>query len=332
MDVDDLAPGGARRQATQVVGRAPGSTPSRRGSPRPWWRSRGRSTGSRAGWRRRIPGSARAGGGPRPERLGQGVELTLEPADAAALAVPGAVHDGDLPVVHLDRAAQDVSAALADRRSRSLAARMTSSSCHELVATHCPVSRSTSAERPTHPYLSGPAGARPRSGRTRCLHRRGRAARGTWWNVRTRRIPLPEARCPVRHRRIPPAYSARRGAARPAEVPAGVPGDGRSGPAAALPAGGARWCHRVMWAMRADAAFDGERLVAGGVTILVEGSTIVAVEPGSYDVPSDCPLTDHGRATVLPGSSMPTSTSWPTAARWRSTGWRRTPTPSWTRW
>ncbi len=57
-----------------------------------------------------------------------------------------------------------------------------------------------------------------------------------------------------------------------------------------------------MFAIRADSAFDGERFVGGGgVTVLVEGSTIVAVEPGAGDVPADCPVTDHGRATVLPG-------------------------------
>jgi len=56
-----------------------------------------------------------------------------------------------------------------------------------------------------------------------------------------------------------------------------------------------------MFAIRADCAFDGERFVDGGVTVIIEGSTIVGVESGSSEVPDDCPITDHGRSTVLPG-------------------------------
>jgi imidazolonepropionase-like amidohydrolase len=56
-----------------------------------------------------------------------------------------------------------------------------------------------------------------------------------------------------------------------------------------------------MFAIRAAHAFDGERFVAGGATVLVEGRTIVGVEPLAYDVPDGCPVLDHGDATVLPG-------------------------------
>lgn len=56
-----------------------------------------------------------------------------------------------------------------------------------------------------------------------------------------------------------------------------------------------------MFAIRAACAFDGARFVDGGVTVIVEGSTIAGVQPASYAVPADCPVTDHGRATVLPG-------------------------------
>ena len=56
-----------------------------------------------------------------------------------------------------------------------------------------------------------------------------------------------------------------------------------------------------MFAIRADCAFDGERFVDGGVTVIIEGSTIVGVESSSSEVPDDCPITDHGRSTVLPG-------------------------------
>jgi imidazolonepropionase-like amidohydrolase len=59
--------------------------------------------------------------------------------------------------------------------------------------------------------------------------------------------------------------------------------------------------HREMYAIRGELAFDGERFVDGGVTVLVEGKSIVGVESASYVVPDGCPVTDHGAATVLPG-------------------------------
>ena len=52
---------------------------------------------------------------PDAERLRHGVEVTLQPADSAALAVMRAVHDGDLPLVDLHGAAEDVPPAIADR-------------------------------------------------------------------------------------------------------------------------------------------------------------------------------------------------------------------------
>jgi imidazolonepropionase-like amidohydrolase len=56
-----------------------------------------------------------------------------------------------------------------------------------------------------------------------------------------------------------------------------------------------------MFAIRADCAFDGERFVDGGATVIVEGSAIVGVESGSSGVAEGCPLTDYGPSTVLPG-------------------------------
>lgn len=56
-----------------------------------------------------------------------------------------------------------------------------------------------------------------------------------------------------------------------------------------------------MHAIRAGFAFDGERFVEGGATVLVDGKAIVGVESASYAVPDGCPVTDHGAATVLPG-------------------------------
>ncbi|MEU4287887.1 amidohydrolase family protein [Kribbella sp. NPDC026596] len=56
-----------------------------------------------------------------------------------------------------------------------------------------------------------------------------------------------------------------------------------------------------MYAVRAAACFDGERFVAGGATVLVDGRRILGVEAAAYDLPADCPLHDLGDATVLPG-------------------------------
>jgi imidazolonepropionase-like amidohydrolase len=56
-----------------------------------------------------------------------------------------------------------------------------------------------------------------------------------------------------------------------------------------------------VYAFRAGACFDGERFVAGGATVLVDGGRILGVEPAAYDLPSDCPVRDYDAATVLPG-------------------------------
>ena len=56
-----------------------------------------------------------------------------------------------------------------------------------------------------------------------------------------------------------------------------------------------------MFAVRASACFDGRQFVAGGATLLVDDGRIVGVEPAGYDLPTDCPVYDHGDATVLPG-------------------------------
>ena len=56
-----------------------------------------------------------------------------------------------------------------------------------------------------------------------------------------------------------------------------------------------------MHAIRGEFAFDGERFVDGGATVIVDGKKIVGVESASYALPDGCPVTDHGAATVLPG-------------------------------
>jgi len=56
-----------------------------------------------------------------------------------------------------------------------------------------------------------------------------------------------------------------------------------------------------VYAIRARACFDGERFVAGGATVLVDGGRILGVEPAAYDLPAGCPVRDYGDATVLPG-------------------------------
>jgi imidazolonepropionase-like amidohydrolase len=54
-------------------------------------------------------------------------------------------------------------------------------------------------------------------------------------------------------------------------------------------------------AYRAARAFDGERFLPGGALVLVDGATIVGVEPGSAPTPAGCVLTELPDATLLPG-------------------------------
>ena len=55
-----------------------------------------------------------------------------------------------------------------------------------------------------------------------------------------------------------------------------------------------------MHALRASAAFDGERFVPGGATVLLEDGVIWGVEPVGYEVPADCRVTSF-EGTMLPG-------------------------------
>jgi imidazolonepropionase-like amidohydrolase len=52
---------------------------------------------------------------------------------------------------------------------------------------------------------------------------------------------------------------------------------------------------------RAPRAFDGERFLDRGALVLVEGSTIVGVEPATTPAPEGCPVTDLPGGTLLPG-------------------------------
>ncbi|MDT4973731.1 MAG: hypothetical protein QOG22_3874 [Pseudonocardiales bacterium] len=52
---------------------------------------------------------------------------------------------------------------------------------------------------------------------------------------------------------------------------------------------------------RADAAFDGERVLSGGALVLVEGATILGVEPGTAAAPDGCEVTYLPDTTLLPG-------------------------------
>lgn len=54
-----------------------------------------------------------------------------------------------------------------------------------------------------------------------------------------------------------------------------------------------------MHALRSSSAFDGERFLTGGATVLYDGEQIVGVEPATYDVPADCEV------TALDGTLMP---------------------------
>ena len=53
-------------------------------------------------------------------------------------------------------------------------------------------------------------------------------------------------------------------------------------------------------AHQAAVAFDGERFVAGGATVLVDGDHVVGVEPYDFTPPADVEVTTYG-GTVLPG-------------------------------
>jgi len=55
-----------------------------------------------------------------------------------------------------------------------------------------------------------------------------------------------------------------------------------------------------MRALRSSVAFDGEKFVAGGATVLVEGDHIVGVEPYDFTPQADVEVATYG-GTVLPG-------------------------------
>ncbi|MDQ4051805.1 MAG: amidohydrolase family protein [Actinomycetota bacterium] len=55
-----------------------------------------------------------------------------------------------------------------------------------------------------------------------------------------------------------------------------------------------------MHAIRAAVAYDGERFLDDGATVLVEDSTIAGVEPLAFDLPEVCPVTAYA-GTLLPG-------------------------------
>lgn len=55
-----------------------------------------------------------------------------------------------------------------------------------------------------------------------------------------------------------------------------------------------------MHALRAPVAFDGTDFLPDGATVLVEGDTILGVEPAAYDVPFDCTVITY-EGTLLPG-------------------------------
>jgi imidazolonepropionase-like amidohydrolase len=55
-----------------------------------------------------------------------------------------------------------------------------------------------------------------------------------------------------------------------------------------------------MYAVRAEHAFDGERFLDAGATVLVDGPTIVGIESYGYVVPAGCEVTTYD-GTLLPG-------------------------------
>ena len=57
---------------------------------------------------------------------------------------------------------------------------------------------------------------------------------------------------------------------------------------------------RVVHALRAAVAYDGEQFLDGGATVFVEGDTIAGVESVACDLPADCTVTEYA-GTLLPG-------------------------------
>jgi imidazolonepropionase-like amidohydrolase len=55
-----------------------------------------------------------------------------------------------------------------------------------------------------------------------------------------------------------------------------------------------------MRALRAPAAFNGERFMPGGATVIVQDGVIKGVESAGYEVPADCLVTTF-EGTMLPG-------------------------------
>jgi imidazolonepropionase-like amidohydrolase len=55
-----------------------------------------------------------------------------------------------------------------------------------------------------------------------------------------------------------------------------------------------------MRAFRAPTAFNGERFLPGGATVIVADGVIKGVEPAAYAVPDNCPVSTFG-GTILPG-------------------------------
>jgi imidazolonepropionase-like amidohydrolase len=56
-----------------------------------------------------------------------------------------------------------------------------------------------------------------------------------------------------------------------------------------------------MFAIKAGHAFDGERLIPGGATIVIDQQRIAGVEPAAAPLPQDCVVAEFPHATVLPG-------------------------------
>jgi imidazolonepropionase-like amidohydrolase len=57
---------------------------------------------------------------------------------------------------------------------------------------------------------------------------------------------------------------------------------------------------RLVHALRAAVAFDGEQFLDGGATVLVEDERIAGVESVGHELPDDCPVSEYA-GTLLPG-------------------------------
>ena len=83
--------------------------------------------------------------------------------------------------------------------------------------------------------------------------------------------------------------------------------------------------------IKARRIFDGERVIADGSVVLVDGSRIADVLPPGARLPAGCAVTDFPEATLLPGLIDAHVHLCCDSGNGALSGSRRSATPSWSR-